>query len=101
MVLAGCGERATPGEELWPYRYTEMPPSIAERLGQVDGPNGTYTFRSEVNGQTAQFIGSRNSRAVVVVYDTVGGGREQVLLQPGESVALADPVADIVAVMEP
>ena len=101
MAMAGCGDRAVPGEELWPYRYTESPPSLAERLGQVDGPNGTYTFTSEVDGRTAQFIGSRNRRPVIVVYDTVGGSREQILLDPGQSVAVVDPVADIVAVMEP
>ena len=101
MAAAGCGERAVPGDELWPFRYADTPPSVAERLGQVDGPDGSYTFMSEVDGQPAQFIGSRNRQPVIIVYDTVGGGREQILLQPGQSVAVVDSVADIVAVMEP
>ena len=101
LAVAGCGDRAVPGDELWPFRYAESPPTMAERMGQVSGPDGSYTFVSEVDGQSAHFIGSRNRQPVIIVYDTVGGGREQILLEPGQSVAVADPVAGIVAVMEP
>lgn len=96
LQLAGCGGLATEGRELWPYDYTESPPALAERLGTVEGPNGSYFFRTEGDGEPAFFIGNRNRRSVTVFYESANGSRQQVIVPPGDTVAVGYPVARIV-----
>ena len=98
LALAGCGGLATPGQDLWPYDYTQSPPTLLERLNSVDGPNGSYHFRTEDGDEATYFIGNRSRGSILVFYESTDGTRQQVTVPPGNVVPVGYPVIRIVEV---
>ena len=98
LALAGCGGLAAPGQDLWPYDYTQSPPTLLERLSAVDGPSGSYHFRTEDGDDLTYFIGNRSRDSILVFYESTDGTRQQVTVPPGNVVAVGYPVTRIVEV---